>query len=67
MADDKTLHYLKRVVAELRSTRDRLDEVQQREREPLAIVGMGCRFPGGVVSAEGLWDVVVSGRDVVGG
>ena len=33
----------------------------------LAVVGVGCRFAGGVVSAEQLWDVVAGGRDVVGG
>ncbi len=33
--------------------------------EPIAIVGVGCRFPGGVDSAEGLWEVVAGGRDVV--
>nr|WP_218026015.1 type I polyketide synthase [Nocardia miyunensis] len=33
--------------------------------EPIAIVGLGCRFPGGVVSADGLWDLVFDGRDVV--
>ena len=42
-------------------------EYAARISEPVAIVGVGCRFPGGVGSAEGLWDLVVGGGDVVSG
>jgi myxalamid-type polyketide synthase MxaE and MxaD len=36
-----------------------------REREPLAIVGIGCRFPGGADTPEAFWSLIASGRDAV--
>ncbi|GAB1818700.1 hypothetical protein HerbRD11066_18640 [Herbidospora sp. RD11066] len=35
--------------------------------EPIAIIGMGCRFPGGVREPEDLWDVVANGIDTISG
>ncbi|WP_157091145.1 acyl carrier protein, partial [Nocardiopsis listeri] len=34
--------------------------------EPIAIVGLGCRYPGGVTGADGLWDLLAAGKDAVG-
>lgn len=63
--NEKLFRYLKKVAVELDEARARLREYEQRETEPIAVVGMGCRFPGGVDGPEELWEVVSEGRDLV--
>ncbi|MFJ6379380.1 type I polyketide synthase [Kitasatospora sp. NPDC092039] len=67
-ANEQTLRdYLKRATTELRTTRRLLSEQQERAHEPIAIVGMSCRFPGEVGSPEELWRVLESGGDMMTG
>jgi acyl transferase domain-containing protein len=62
---DKLRDYLKRATTELERSRRRVRELEDQGTEPIAIIGMGCRYPGGVRTPEDLWTVVDEGIDVV--
>lgn len=56
---------LKRAIIEIRELRERQRIAELREREPIAIVGMGMRFPGGAVGARSFWQLLSDGTDAI--
>jgi acyl transferase domain-containing protein/acyl carrier protein len=62
---DEDANQLRQALAALRDMRARLESLQEMRFEPIAIVGMGCRFPGAANSPDEFWRLLESGRDAV--
>lgn len=55
---------IKRALLEIRELRERVARNEGAQHESVAIVGIGCRLPGGVSSPDGVWEMLVQGEDV---
>ncbi|MEW6733888.1 MAG: type I polyketide synthase [Acidobacteriota bacterium] len=62
---DDSLSQLKDALVALRKLRAKLATVEEAKREPIAIIGMGCRFPGGANDPESYWQLLRNGVDAI--
>ncbi|MFE0593070.1 beta-ketoacyl synthase N-terminal-like domain-containing protein [Micromonospora echinospora] len=56
---------LQRALLGIRELRAQLAEVERAKTEPIAVIGMGCRLPGGANDPESYWRLLRDGRDVI--
>ena len=63
--EQKLVEYLKRVTGELVEAKERLKAVEAAATEPLAVVGMSCRFPGGGTTPARYWQALLDGVDAM--
>lgn len=68
-ADSNKLHTelspTKRALLALEQMQAKLEALENRHHEPIAIIGTGCRFPGGVESPEQFWQLLRNGVDAI--
>jgi acyl transferase domain-containing protein/trans-aconitate methyltransferase/acyl carrier protein len=56
---------VKRALLELRETRARLDALERQQSDPIAIIGLGCWFPGSVRDPASYWALLRDGVDAI--
>lgn len=71
MSDNKpnnnndTASLLKQALKELKKSKDSVQRLEKEKHEPIAVIGMGCRLPGGVTSPDKLWSLLENGVDAI--
>ncbi|EAZ91776.1 type I polyketide synthase [Crocosphaera chwakensis] len=61
----KQLSPLQKAALAVKEMRTKLEKMERLQSEPIAIVGMGCRFPGGINSPAAFWEGLCQGIDAI--
>jgi len=56
---------LQKAVIALKEARNKIEALERQKNEPIAIIGMGCRFPGGANSPEAFWELLSRGKEAI--
>ena len=64
-SDSSAASPLKRALKAIVDLSAKLEAMERDATEPIAVIGMGCRFPGDVNTPEDLWEMLVEGRDCI--
>ncbi len=63
--NSENLSPVKRALLALQQMQAKLEAMEQAKNQPIAIVGMGCRFPGKAETCEDFWQLLVQGKDAI--
>lgn len=64
--NDEILKQQKRALQKIWALKEEVATLKKRARAPVAVVGIGCRFPGNINSLEDYWKVLKASRDCIG-
>ncbi len=56
---------MSQALRKLEVAESRLNELQMEKSEPIAVIGVGCRFPGDADTPDEYWRLLMAGRDAI--
>ncbi len=63
--EQEYLARLREALVMLRKVRSERDDLLKEKFEPIAVIGLACRFPGGGNDPEGYWQALIDGVDAI--